>query len=329
MRTYFTLFFTLCMLPFLAMGQESVRVWDGTNFAGVNTDGSVTVKQGVPGTPWPVTMGTPSAAWPVVVGNSGGTAAVQVQGNIAEAETYGGNPLLMGGVDYGDNKAYFAEVDGASGRLSTDTTGTVTCNAGTNLNTSTLATSALQTTLNGYVDGLEGYVDGVETLLTNINNKLVSGTDIGDVTINNSTGASAVNIQDGGNTITVDGTVALGAGSAAIGTVNTGQLLWISSASSDVDNSAVTVFDCSAADSTTKAISVTNAGTGDLFVRVGATAPVADGSTAYYDFKLALGETRWLPFGYKASSTVNDVQVIRAAAQTNDNVIVALYAWGN
>ena len=35
-----------------------------------------------------------------------------------------------------------------------------------------------------------------------------SGVDIGDVTINNAAGASAVNIQDGGNTITVDGTVA-------------------------------------------------------------------------------------------------------------------------
>jgi hypothetical protein len=34
-----------------------------------------------------------------------------------------------------------------------------------------------------------------------------SGVDIGDVTINNTGGASAVNIQDGGNTITVDGTV--------------------------------------------------------------------------------------------------------------------------
>ena len=33
------------------------------------------------------------------------------------------------------------------------------------------------------------------------------GVDIGDVTINNAAGASAVNIQDGGNTITVDGTV--------------------------------------------------------------------------------------------------------------------------
>jgi hypothetical protein len=34
-----------------------------------------------------------------------------------------------------------------------------------------------------------------------------SGVDIGDVTINNASGASAVNVQDGGNSITVDGTV--------------------------------------------------------------------------------------------------------------------------
>lgn len=34
-----------------------------------------------------------------------------------------------------------------------------------------------------------------------------SGVDIGDVTINNGVGASAVPIQDGGNSITVDGTV--------------------------------------------------------------------------------------------------------------------------
>lgn len=35
------------------------------------------------------------------------------------------------------------------------------------------------------------------------------GVDIGDVTINNASGAGAVNIQDGGNSITVDGTVAI------------------------------------------------------------------------------------------------------------------------
>lgn len=38
-----------------------------------------------------------------------------------------------------------------------------------------------------------------------------SGVDIGDVTINNAAGASAVNIQDGGNSITVDGSVTVSA----------------------------------------------------------------------------------------------------------------------
>lgn len=38
------------------------------------------------------------------------------------------------------------------------------------------------------------------------------GVDIGDVTINNAAGAAAVNIQDGGNAITVDGTVTADAG---------------------------------------------------------------------------------------------------------------------
>jgi hypothetical protein len=61
-------------------------------------------------------------------------------------------------------------------------------------------------------------VTNTQTILTNINNKLVNGTDIGDVTINNTGGGSAVNIQDGGNVIsiddaggslTVDGTVSL------------------------------------------------------------------------------------------------------------------------
>ena len=45
--------------------------------------------------------------------------------------------------------------------------------------------------------------DGSFTLAAN------SGVDIGDVTINNGTGASAVNVQDGGNSLTVDGTVSV------------------------------------------------------------------------------------------------------------------------
>lgn len=41
-----------------------------------------------------------------------------------------------------------------------------------------------------------------------------SGVDIGDVTINNAAGASAVNVQDGGNSLTVDGTVTAAGGAA-------------------------------------------------------------------------------------------------------------------
>jgi len=45
---------------------------------------------------------------------------------------------------------------------------------------------------------------GARTSLASIDAKLVDGNDIGDVTVNNAGGASAVNIQDGGNSITVD-----------------------------------------------------------------------------------------------------------------------------
>lgn len=64
-----------------------------------------------------------------------------------------------------------------------------------------------------------------QTTLAAINAKLVSGTDIGDVTINNASGAAAVNIQDGGNSVTVDAPVGtpvfvrLSDGSAAIATL--------------------------------------------------------------------------------------------------------------
>lgn len=50
------------------------------------------------------------------------------------------------------------------------------------------------------------------------------GVDIGDVTINNAAGASAVNIQDGGNTITVDGTVAVSGSVAVTGPLTDTQL---------------------------------------------------------------------------------------------------------
>lgn len=57
------------------------------------------------------------------------------------------------------------------------------------------ATEATLGTVHGHVDSIDA--------------KLVSGTDIGDVTVNNAAGAAAVNVQDGGNSLTVDGSVAV------------------------------------------------------------------------------------------------------------------------
>jgi hypothetical protein len=63
----------------------------------------------------------------------------------------------------------------------------------------TLPVSLTSTTITGTVAVTKS---GTWTLDAN------SGVDIGDVTINNASGAGAVNIQDGGNSITVDGTIA-------------------------------------------------------------------------------------------------------------------------
>lgn len=63
-----------------------------------------------------------------------------------------------------------------------------------------------------------------------------SGVDVGDVTINNAAGAAAVNIQDGGNTITVGGTVAV---SAVGGTVGVSGTVTASNTVGDVAHDAV------------------------------------------------------------------------------------------
>lgn len=50
------------------------------------------------------------------------------------------------------------------------------------------------------------------------------GVDIGDVTINNATGGAAVNVQDGGNSLTVDGTVAVSGSVAVTGPLTDAQI---------------------------------------------------------------------------------------------------------
>lgn len=76
-----------------------------------------------------------------------------------------------------------------------------------NLTNADVVTAELSAVDNAVLDTIAAKDFATQTTLAAINAKLVTGTDIGDVTINNSTGAAAVNIQDGGNTITVDGTV--------------------------------------------------------------------------------------------------------------------------
>lgn len=81
------------------------------------------------------------------------------------------------------------------------------------------ATSSAQTTGNASLASIDGKITAVNTGAVVVSSSALPsgaataalqtqpGVDIGDVTVNNGAGASAVNIQDGGNSITVDGTV--------------------------------------------------------------------------------------------------------------------------
>lgn len=239
-----------------------------------------------------------------------------------------------------------------------DITGTVSLPTGA-------ATAANQTTMIGHIDGIEGILTtidtdtgGIATSAASIDSK-ITACNTGAVTISAlpnegqqtmansiSVGIASnqsaipvtqsgtwdeVGINDSGNSITVDVGTALPAGTNSIGTViaQPGQLVYLTRASSDVDNSAILVFDCSGANSSSKFITVTNAGEGDLYCTINDATPVADGSTADYDWKLAKGQTEWIPVAYKSASTDNDIYCLRAAAQTNDNVLVTQYGWAN
>lgn len=140
-----------------------------------------------------------------------GNSVFQATGTVALFKNYATNELISANVDANGNQSVnilsgdidvdlrnvngstvdvgTGTADSGTQRVAVASDSSITVNAGTNLNTSALA--------------LESGGN-----LAAINAKMVSGTDIGDVTINNTSGAGAVNIQDGGNSITVDGTVA-------------------------------------------------------------------------------------------------------------------------
>jgi hypothetical protein len=106
--------------------------------------------------------------------------------------------------------------------------GTITANAGTG--TFTVAGTVTADAGTGTFTVTD---DGSFTLAAN------SGVDVGDVTINNASGAGAVNIQDGGNSITVDGTVTADAGTGTFTVTDDGS--FVLAANSGVDIGDVTI----------------------------------------------------------------------------------------
>lgn len=156
-----------------------------------------------------------------------GTFAVQVDGNALTALQLIDDPVAtLGTTTYTE--------DSTKGNI----IGAVRRDANTSLVDTTNEIAPLQVNATGelkvaQIQALPAGTNAIGKLAAN------DGVDIGDVTINNSTGASAVNIQDGGNSITVDyattgsgtatgalrvelptngtGTVGLNAGSNAIG----------------------------------------------------------------------------------------------------------------
>lgn len=113
-----------------------------------------------------------------------------------------------------------------------------------------------------------------------------SGVDIGDVTINNAAGGSAVNIQDGGNSITVDGTVAVS------GTVTTKETR---SATPTQTSVSVTTASTSilASNANRLGATITNEGTAICYTKLGATASVTS-----YSIQIASGGYYEVPFQY-------------------------------
>lgn len=154
----------------------------------------------------------------VTINNAGGGSAVNIQdgGNVitvdgtvtanisaavigctAVYDTNGNSSyVMMAGAVRNDSAVSMTSGDGYNSYIACDSAGRIgVCDLGGTISVDNGGTFAVQATLQA---GSASF--GI--LGAN------SGVDIGDVTINNSTGGSAVNIQDGGNTITVDAPVA-------------------------------------------------------------------------------------------------------------------------
>lgn len=203
-----------------AAGASAVNIQDGGNI--ITVDGTVAATQS--GT-WVLGANSGVDIGDVTINNAAGASAVNIQDG-GNSITIDGTVSVSGAVDT-ELPAAAALADGASATPTTPTVGVIALlmNA-TTVDRQRAVVNALDSTGTGIAAvGIVGQLDDVAASAVTENQfatvritslralhvqaQANSGVDIGDVTINNASGASAVNIQDGGNTITVDGTVAI------------------------------------------------------------------------------------------------------------------------
>ena len=176
-------------------GASAVNIQDGGN--SITVDGTVGVSGSVAvtGTFWQATQPVSATSLPLPTGAA--TSATQTDRTQKTQVTNGTNDVTV--------KAFNVQVAGTDNGLATNSVlhGLTTGGGGGYVDVKVSPAGALT---------VEATQSGTWTLGAN------SGVDIGDVTINNAAGASAVNIQDGGNSITVDGTVGVSGSVAVTGT---------------------------------------------------------------------------------------------------------------
>lgn len=218
-----------------AAGAAAVNIQDGGN--SITVDGTVAVSGtvAISAVALPLPTGAATLAGQtqpgvdigdVTVNNAAGAAAVNIQdggnsitidgtitataaGQAADGAAVVGNPVRIGGKDGG----------GLTQDIITDAAGVLAIqdNGGSLTVDSAQLPAALAAGGGLKVEGVAGGVAQpisaaslpLPTGASTLAGQTQPGVDIGDVTINNAAGAAAVNIQDGGNSITVDGTVAV------------------------------------------------------------------------------------------------------------------------
>lgn len=339
----------LVFFPAILSAQESCRIWDGTDFMGVNADGSLNVTANA-GT----NLNTSALATSALQSDT------RVQGMLAEGMLYGSaRPVLIGGVDYSSSTVAFLDVD--------ETSGALVCNIGSSGGIATAAsqTSGAQKTqisngsVEAQVEAAATYslklTDAAKGLDVNARAHQLWAADHPDTGAGADNGWYAQNMDDNGNLSinlsAIRGTpipmhdaadtnapIKVGSkGTAAEPTpvteadrvqfwadlsgrqvVRPSGLTKGSSAVVDVDNDATAIKVVDGTTAGTSAVIVTNCGVDVIYLWWADTA-----STTLFFRKLVAGEAWEYPLGTNASS---DVYANRATDQTDDDVCVSYMA---